>query len=51
MKTFLSIGSGRGIGLATAPRFAKEGYHIVLTSRNQTYLSEQVEALKIMIKP
>ncbi|CAN7522197.1 SDR family NAD(P)-dependent oxidoreductase [Rhizobium rhizogenes] len=35
MKTFLSIGSGPGIGLATAKRFAAEGYRIILTSRNQ----------------
>lgn len=47
MKTFLSIGSGPGIGLATAKRFAKEGYRVVLTSRNQTYLAEQVKALKL----
>jgi len=46
MKTFLSIGSGPGIGLATAARFAREGYRIVLTSRNKHYLSEQVAALK-----
>ena len=26
MKTFLSIGSGPGIGLDTAIRFAREGY-------------------------
>ncbi len=45
MKTFLSIGSGPGIGLATAARFAKEGYRVILTSRNQTYLAEQVKAL------
>jgi NAD(P)-dependent dehydrogenase (short-subunit alcohol dehydrogenase family) len=30
MKTFLSIGSGPGMGLATAERFAKEDYQIVV---------------------
>ena len=34
MKTFLSIGSGPGIGMATAERFAQEGYRLVLTSRD-----------------
>jgi short-subunit dehydrogenase len=34
MKTFLSIGSGPGIGLATAERFASEGFRAVLTGRN-----------------
>ena len=41
MKTFLSIGSGPGIGFATAERFAKEGFQIVLASRN----IESVQAL------
>jgi NAD(P)-dependent dehydrogenase (short-subunit alcohol dehydrogenase family) len=30
MKTFLSIGSGPGIGVATAERFASEGFDVVL---------------------
>ncbi len=34
MKTFLSIGAGPGIGLATAERFAREGFHVVLSARN-----------------
>lgn len=34
MKTFLSIGSGPGIGYATAERFAKEGFRIVLSARS-----------------
>lgn len=34
MKTFLSIGSGPGIGFATAERFAREGFHVVLSARN-----------------
>ena len=41
MKTFLSIGSGPGIGTATAVRFAREGFRIVLTSRNTTSLVER----------
>lgn len=34
MKTFLSIGTGPGIGFATAERFAREGYRVVLSARN-----------------
>jgi NAD(P)-dependent dehydrogenase (short-subunit alcohol dehydrogenase family) len=34
MKTFLSIGSGPGMGLATAARFAREGFQVVLSARN-----------------
>lgn len=34
MKTFLSIGSGPGIGYATAERFAQEGFRIVLSARS-----------------
>ena len=33
-KTFLSIGSGPGMGLATAERFAEEGFTVVLSARN-----------------
>ena len=44
MKTFLSIGSGPGIGLDTAIRFAREGYRVILTSRNNVHLQEQVLA-------
>jgi NAD(P)-dependent dehydrogenase (short-subunit alcohol dehydrogenase family) len=46
-KTFLSIGSGPGIGLATATRFAREGYRIVLSSRNMQRLRRQAEVLGI----
>ena len=46
MKTFLSIGSGPGIGTATAERFAKEGFQIVLTSRDIAKLGERVVQLK-----
>ncbi|MQB07914.1 SDR family NAD(P)-dependent oxidoreductase [Agrobacterium tumefaciens] len=34
MKVLLSIGTGPGIGFATAERFASEGFHVVLTARN-----------------
>lgn len=34
MKTFLSIGTGPGMGIATAARFASEGFHTVVASRN-----------------
>lgn len=34
MKTFLSIGSGPGMGFATAERFAQQGFRIVLSARN-----------------
>ena len=33
MSTFLSIGSGPGMGFATAERFAKEGFQVVLLTR------------------
>jgi short-subunit dehydrogenase len=45
MKTLLVIGSGPGIGLATAQRFAREGYRIVLTSRSLKNL--QAQALQL----
>ncbi|EJM55004.1 SDR family NAD(P)-dependent oxidoreductase [Pseudomonas sp. GM48] len=34
MKTFLSIGTGPGIGFATAQRFAREGFRVILSARN-----------------
>lgn len=34
MKTFISIGTGPGMGFATAERFAREGYTVVLAARN-----------------
>ena len=40
MKTFLSIGSGPGMGLATAERFAKEGFRVVLSARNLNKVQE-----------
>jgi short-subunit dehydrogenase len=46
MKTFLSIGSGPGMGYATASRFAKEGFRIVLSARNPAKTQEQANRLK-----
>jgi short-subunit dehydrogenase len=46
MKTFLSIGSGPGMGASTAERFAREGYRVVLTSRDTAKLTERAEAMK-----
>ena len=45
MKTFLSIGSGPGIGTARAERFAEEGFRIVLASRDMARLAEKAEQL------
>jgi NAD(P)-dependent dehydrogenase (short-subunit alcohol dehydrogenase family) len=47
MKTFLSIGTGPGMGLATAARFAGEGFRVILSARNETKTNElagQLEA-------
>ena len=44
-KTFLSIASGPGIGLATARRFGREGYRVVLAARNIARL--QADAVKL----
>lgn len=44
-KTVLIIGAGPGIGLATARRFAREGYHIVMASRNLGRLQTLVSKL------
>ena len=45
MKTFLSIGSGPGMGLATAERFAKEGFQVVLSARNAMKTQELAHQL------
>ena len=45
MKTFLSIGSGPGMGIATAERFAREGFRVVLTSRDMARLTERARGL------
>lgn len=46
MTTFLSIGSGPGMGLATAERFAREGFQVVLSARNEAKTRELAEQLK-----
>ena len=46
MKTFLSIGTGPGIGFATAERFAREGFHVILSARNADKTQALVEKLK-----
>ena len=46
MKIFLSIGSGPGIGIATAERFAAEGFKVVLTSRDKQSLVGRAEQLR-----
>ena len=46
MKTFLSIGSGPGMGLATAERFAKEGFHVILSARNASRIRQLADQLK-----
>jgi NAD(P)-dependent dehydrogenase (short-subunit alcohol dehydrogenase family) len=45
MKTFLSIGAGPGMGLATAERFAKEGFQVVLAARSIARTQELAEQL------
>jgi NAD(P)-dependent dehydrogenase (short-subunit alcohol dehydrogenase family) len=47
MKTFLSIGVGPGNGLATAERFAREGFQVVLSARNEAKTNELAEQLKV----
>jgi NAD(P)-dependent dehydrogenase (short-subunit alcohol dehydrogenase family) len=46
MKTFLSIGAGPGMGLETAERFAKEGFHIILSARNGNKTKELADRLR-----
>jgi NADP-dependent 3-hydroxy acid dehydrogenase YdfG len=45
MKTFLSIGTGAGIGLATAERFAQNGYRVVLSARSIDKVQQMAEQL------
>jgi NADP-dependent 3-hydroxy acid dehydrogenase YdfG len=45
-KTFLSIASGPGIGLATARRFGREGYRVVLAARNIARLQAAAAQLR-----
>lgn len=46
MKTFLSIGAGPGMGFETAERFAREGFDIVLSARNEGTLKELTDRLR-----
>lgn len=45
MKTFLSIGAGPGIGFATAERFAREGFRVVLAARQEDRLKKLADRL------
>jgi NAD(P)-dependent dehydrogenase (short-subunit alcohol dehydrogenase family) len=45
MKTFISIGAGPGMGFATAERFAKEGFEVVLTARSVANTQDLAERL------
>jgi short-subunit dehydrogenase len=45
MKTFLSIGAGAGMGLATAERFAREGYRVILSARSEAKIRELASQL------
>ena len=45
MKIFLSIGAGPGIGFATAERFAREGFRIILSARNEARTQELAQRL------
>lgn len=44
-KIYFNIACGYGIGLATALRFGREGYRVVLTARNASRLQAQVAEL------
>ncbi|MBV8523539.1 MAG: SDR family oxidoreductase [Acetobacteraceae bacterium] len=46
MKTFVIIGAGPGMGLATAERFAREGFRVVLAARSAARLGEMAEGLR-----
>ena len=46
MKTFLSIGSGPGIGLAVATRFAREGFRVVFSARDASRTRELADGLR-----
>lgn len=45
MKTFLSIGAGPGNGQATAERFAREGFHVILSARKGDKAEELAKQL------
>lgn len=43
-RTLLTIGAGPGNGLATAERFAREGWRVVLAARKEDKLQQYVES-------
>ena len=46
MRNFLSLGSGPGIGQATAERFGKEGFRVIMTSRDTKKLAARAARLR-----
>jgi NAD(P)-dependent dehydrogenase (short-subunit alcohol dehydrogenase family) len=46
MKTYLIIGAGPGMGMATAERFAREGFQVILSARNPVQTQHLAEQLK-----
>ena len=45
-KSMLVIGAGPGIGVATAARFAREGFSVTLTSRNPGKMAEDAARIE-----
>lgn len=45
LKTYLLIGAGPGIGLATAQKFASEGYRVVLAARTRERIQKLAETI------
>ena len=45
-KTAIVTGASKGIGLATAQLFAREGARVVLTARKQAELDEAVQSIR-----
>lgn len=45
-RTFLTVASGPGIGLATARRFGREGYNVVLAARNLARVKSDAARLR-----
>lgn len=46
MNTVAIVGAGKGLGLATARRFGREGHSVALISRNRTNLDSLVSVLR-----